>query len=135
MKKIILFIGALFMASCMFTACGGNTDNAKGQDAQYEEYSADDELMEGGDDYTKDSGSVNCDEFIKGYERFIDQYVVILNKMANNPEDLSVMTDYSRIMTEASTWSEKSNDCADDPKYAARLMNLQTKLMNVAAQE
>lgn len=80
---------------------------------------------------TKSSG--DCDEFLKGYENFMEQYIDIMKKMQNNPNDNSVMTDYTTMMTEATEWADKTADCAEDAKFAAKLTEIQMKIANAAS--
>ena len=79
------------------------------------------------------SSSGECDEFLDGYEKFMDEYIVIIKKMQKNPNDMSVMTDYTSIMTEATEWAEKTADCAADAEFAAKFAAIQMKIANAAS--
>jgi hypothetical protein len=75
----------------------------------------------------------DCDEFLEGYEKFMDEYIAIIKKMQKNPDDMSVMTDYTSMMTEATEWTEKTADCAADAEFASKFAAIQMKIANAAA--
>lgn len=79
------------------------------------------------------SSSDDCDEFLAGYEKFMDKYIDVLKKYKANPTDASIMSDYTSLMTEATEWSTKTADCAADPKFAAKFVAIQTKIANAAS--
>ena len=82
---------------------------------------------------SESSTSNNYDEFLKGDEKFMDKYIAIIKKMKNNPNDMSVMTDYTSMMTEATEWAEKTADCAADAKFASKFAAIQMKIANAAS--
>jgi len=65
-------------------------------------------------------GSGDCDKFLKQYEEFITEYVKVLKKYKNSPTDMSIMADYTRLMTKASEWNEYPDDCGDDAAFVAK---------------
>jgi hypothetical protein len=79
------------------------------------------------------NSSDNCDEFLKGYEEFMNKYIAIAKKMKNNPNDMSIMSDYTSMMTEASEWAEKTADCAADAKFTSKFAAIQMKIANAAS--
>lgn len=79
------------------------------------------------------SSSGDCDKFLKGYEKFMDEYIAVIKKMKNNPNDMSVMTDYTSMLTEAAEWAEKTADCAADAKFASKFAAIQMKIANAAS--
>lgn len=79
------------------------------------------------------SGSVSssdCDKFLKGYEKFMLEYIDVLKKYQKNPSDPSIISDYTSMLSKANDWAEKTADCANDSKYAAKLLEIQTKIAN-----
>lgn len=74
------------------------------------------------------SSSGDCDEFLEGYEEFMDNYVAILKKYKNNPSDMSILSDYTSLTSEAQEWATKTAECANDPKYASKLSAIQMKI-------
>jgi hypothetical protein len=154
MKLFKLKIGFLTMAcaSMFLVSCGGGD---KKNDSNVEKYS-DENISSDYDDYSDDeyenissdygdvsvdeiedtpstSSSNNCEEFLNGYEKFMDKYIAVIKKMKNNPSDMSVMTDYTSMMTEATEWSSKTADCAADAEFAAKFAAIQMKIANAAS--
>ena len=79
------------------------------------------------------SSSGDCDDFLEGYEKFMDDYIAILKKYKNDPTDASVLSEYTSIMSEASKWSSKTADCAADSKFASKFAAIQMKIANAAS--
>lgn len=77
--------------------------------------------------------SSDCDKFLKGYEKFVLEYIDVLKKYKNNPNDPSVISDYTKMMSNANEWSEKIENCANDSKYAAKILEIQTKIANAVS--
>lgn len=75
----------------------------------------------------------NCEEFLDGYEKFMDDYIAIIKKMKNNPTDQTILTEYTSMMTEAAEWSTKTADCAADAKFAAKFAAIQVRIANAAS--
>lgn len=51
---------------------------------------------------------------LDSYEKFFSEYVAIMKKYANNPTDLSILTDYTRYMSEYVDMMEKFEALEDD---------------------
>jgi hypothetical protein len=75
----------------------------------------------------------DCEEFLKGYEDFMDSYIAILKKYKNNPTDASILSEYTSVLSEASEWSSKTADCAADAEFAAKFTEIQMKIANAAS--
>ena len=60
-------------------------------------------------------------QFLKDYEKFMDEYIAVLKKYMKNPLDMSVLSDYTTMMTELSEWDEKYDDMSDDLDNPAEL--------------
>ena len=78
------------------------------------------------------SNNSECDEFLEGYENFMDNYIVILKKSKADPTDMSIMTEYMSLMTEASEWTSKTPDCTD-MAFLGKLSKIQMKMATAAA--
>lgn len=57
-------------------------------------------------------------QFLKDYEEWVDSYVEFMKKYKNNPTDASLLTEYSKFMTDTTEWSKKAQ------KYQDELQNL-----------
>lgn len=88
---------------------------------------------DGEDSESELSGSGDCDEFLAGYEEFMDEYITILENYQNDPSDASLVADYTRMMNEASKWASRAPDCSSDPTFAAKLTAIQMKISNAAS--
>lgn len=101
-----------------------------------DESSSNDQINEEEADNSDDessSSSDDCDEFLNEYEQFMKEYIVIIKKMKSNPTDMSIMSDYSDMMSEAEEWADKTSDCEGDAKFAAKFAAIQMKIANAAS--
>jgi len=75
----------------------------------------------------------SCDKFLEGYENFGNKLIEIVNKMKDNPKDLTVISEYTKLLSEYAQWSQVSNDCSKDPEFMRKFADIQlridTKLM------
>lgn len=98
--------------------------------------SEDDRILSDSEDNIVDDEAVSsskgsdCDKFLDGYERFMIKYIAIIKKYQKNPTSASVLSEYTSLMAEAQEWSDKTADCASNPKFAARLAAIQMKIAN-----
>ena len=114
MKKLTFLI--VIISIIGFTSCGGSKTEKK-DSTQKEE---------------KLSGSINdCDEFLEHYEKWIDEYLEIIDSYFKNPADETIATKYMALMQEGMEWSTKwvaLVDCADDEKYEKRFEEISKKV-------
>jgi hypothetical protein len=142
MKKLMTIFGAILFASAILSSCSGSDKNTIDDlDDAIENYSdsnIDDTYNESSEsedisnDEIESSSSSDCDQFIKDYEEFVNSYIVIIKKMKANPSDMSIMSEYTEMASNASTMQSDAADC-NDIKYAAKLSQLATKMANAAA--
>lgn len=76
------------------------------------------------------TGNSDCDQMLADYENFMNDYVSILKQYKEDPSDVSVLSDYQRLMTESAEWSTKISDCANDPTFAPKFSAIQVKIAN-----
>ncbi|MCO5269067.1 MAG: hypothetical protein M9897_09255 [Brumimicrobium sp.] len=152
MKKVTVIFGALFFALFMMTSCGGKSSSESDFDKTIEQLDemrnlTDSNLDDSDESSTSDESSdvleeeklssssgSDCDEFLKGYEKFMDKYIAIVKKQKNNPTDMSIMSEYSSMMSEASEWADKiTDDCANNPDFMAKYTKIQMKIANAAS--
>ena len=127
----------------------GVTNNAQDTDAELEdvmdvmedvEGAMEDvmDVMEDVEDAMEDvvvadrSNNSECDEYLAGYEKFMDNYITILKKQQADPSDMSIMEEYMSIMTEGTEWASKTPDCTD-MEFLEKLMEIQMKMANAAS--
>jgi len=89
--------------------------------------SSSDEITESSSTSSKD-----CEKFINDYEKFVSSYIAILKKYKANPNDMSILTEYSEMASKAVTMKKDASSCTD-AKYVVKLMKLNTKIANAAA--
>ena len=147
------FTGFAFMAVMFLASCGGGdvessiSDFASESEDAYEEMSNEieeayeevaNEIEEAYEEVANEvvvadqSNNSECDEFLEGYENFMDNYIVILKKSKADPTDMSIMTEYMSLMTEASEWTSKTPDCTD-MEFLLKLNKIQMKMATAAA--
>lgn len=147
------FTGFAFMAVMFLASCGGGdvessiSDPTSEIEDAYEEVSNEiedayeemsNEIEEAYEEIANEvvvadrSNNSECDEFLEGYENFMDNYIVILKKSKADPTDMSIMTEYMSLMTEASEWTSKTPDCTD-MAFLGKLSKIQMKMATAAA--
>lgn len=145
------FTGFAFMAVMFLASCGGGdvesaiSDSTSEIEEDYEEVSneieeayeemsneIEDAYEEMSNEVVVSSNNAECDEFLEGYENFMDNYIVILKKSKADPTDMSIMTEYMSLMTEASEWTSKTPDCTD-MEFLLKLSKIQMKMTTAAA--
>lgn len=77
--------------------------------------------------------SEDCEEFLKGYEKFMEDYLVIVKKYKANPSDMSILTEYTKMVSKSNEWADKTADCASDPKFTSKFVAIQTKILNASS--
>ena len=134
------FTGFAFMAVMFLASCGGGDVESAISDSTTETEEASEEIsteVEEAEVATEvvvadRSNNSECDEFLEGYENFMDNYIVILKKSKADPTDMSIMTEYMSLMTEASEWTSKTPDCTD-MEFLLKLSKIQMKMATAAA--
>ena len=116
----------------LIMSCGdGKTDSEQATDMM--ESTSDEvseELSETMDEAS--SSSSDCEQFCDDYEAFVDDYIEVLKKYKANPSDMSILTEYSSMMSKASSMQNVSADCAGDLKAAARMSASAMKMAQAA---
>ena len=75
----------------------------------------------------------DCDEFIEGYEKFMDDYIGILKKYSNDPTDMTILSEYTTTIAKVGEWSEKAvsiDECFKDEKFVKKYTDIQMKIAN-----
>jgi hypothetical protein len=131
MMNKLPFTGFAFMAVMFLASCGGGDVESAISDSTTETEEASEEISN--EVVVADrSNNSECDEFLEGYENFMDNYIVILKKSKADPTDMSIMTEYMSLMTEASEWTSKTPDCTD-MAFLGKLSKIQMKMATAAA--
>jgi len=103
--------------------------------------SNDTEENESADESTEETsdGDEEWRQFLKDYEAWVDNYVEIVKKYNENPADLSILADYTKLVSEMSDWTERADeieaeleDTSAATEYAAELLRIAGKLAEAA---
>lgn len=79
-----------------------------------------------------DNSGGDCEKFLKDYEAFVNSYVAFMKKYKANPTDMTLLANYSKMLEKAGKMEDRAKDCNDDPKFAARLAKIATKMAAAA---
>ncbi len=144
--KPIYYIHMLLFATVLgLTACGGSSSKEEKntmpassveekQESSSSASSSSSESKDSDAETKEDSGlSSECEAFLKGYESYMNKYIATIKKMKSNPADLSVMSDYTELASEASKWTNKGTDCVANAKYLERFNEIQQKITEAAS--
>ena len=132
--------GVILFALTILTSCSESSSNdsdkqkdeSNDSDKQKDEQSGSETEEETDYGYEEDATG-DCDQFIADYEAFVNSYIVIIKKMKANPSDMSIMSEYTEMVSTATTMQENVGDCMGDAKYAVKLTKLLTKMTNALA--
>lgn len=123
MKKLL----ALFLASIMIislTACTSsseNNENSKSQEAASSE-----------SNQTVTADDAKWKQFIRDYEAWADDYVQLVKKYKDNPTDLSILSEYTKTVSDLATWSEKAKEIELELKDTSAALEFSTELLRIA---
>jgi hypothetical protein len=146
MNKLLSFFCTPLIICVILVSCSGRNSQIEGDDTSSwteknteinnentdfdnSEYNLDLDL----DDEPASASTGGCEELLKNYEKFLNNYIPTIKKMKNNTNVLSVMMDYSALMNEAADWTAKTSYCAADARYASKFFAIQMKIANTAA--
>lgn len=87
----------------------------------------------GNNEVSKSSGS-DCEKYLKEYEKFVMDYIEIIKKYKKNPTDNSILSDYTRMVSEANDWTTKIQDCQNDPTLFQKYTELTQKIATAASE-
>ncbi len=119
--KNLIYLSIIFLF--VLVSCGGNNDK---KDSQKDAESS----VEKSVDAEEFDTAKNCDEFIDQYEKWMDDYVALLEKYMKNPMDADLMQEYMEVSQEAMSWLEQWTNlaaCASKDKYQKRFNEISDK--------
>jgi len=148
MKKLMTFFGAMIFASAILTSCGGG-EKKEGNEATKEnpttttvdpsssssapstsnqEDKSSTEASNASETPEASKGSGDCDKFCSDYEAFANEYIAFMKKYKANPNDPSMLAEYSSMVSKAADMEKSSKDCASDVKVAERISKIPAKI-------
>jgi hypothetical protein len=119
--KQLLYLSAIF-TFLLLSGCGNSAKEKKSRDEAGTEETAD-SLKSG--DKIKD-----CDDFLDRYEKWMDEYLALLEEYMENPMDAELMAKYMELAGEALTWATQWGalyDCAGNEEYEKRFEAIEEK--------
>ncbi len=139
MKKIMVILVVLSIVFSL-TGCGGaKVPTSKDTDDYNDVSEVQNATLDTSNAETlSNSNNTEWKQFIKDYNAWVDEYIKIVKKYKANPTDLSIMTDYTKMISEMTDWAERSEkleeelDTTDALEFAAELAKIAQKLAEVA---
>ena len=133
MKTLIYFVA--FSMLVLISGCGGTNSKSEqktaGSEAVVTEEApeTDNETQE---TVEQEETEINtCDEFLDRYEKWVDDYLDLLEKFKKNPADPDLSQKYLKVTNELADWSQqwfKFIDCNDQEKYEKRFDAISDKV-------
>ena len=126
MKKLwTLLIAVVILLS--LTACGSETIPTN-------EDTANNNVVSETTDEKNENSSNDAEwkQFLKDYEGWVDNYIEITKKYKANPSDLSILTDYTEMVSELTEWSEKADEIELELKDSDAALEYSNELMRIA---
>ena len=56
------------------------------------------------------SGDTDWKQFLKDYEAWVDDYIAIVKKYKDNPTDMSILSDYTEMISDMTEWTERADE-------------------------
>ena len=76
----------------------------------------------------------DCENFLDEYEAYADSYAVVATKYAQNPADMSIISEYSDMATKAQEMEQTKPDaCQTDEAFMKRYSRITAKVTKAAA--
>ena len=95
-----------------------------------------------GEETEETSSTEEWREFLADYEAWVDGYIAVIKKYKANPSDLSILSEYTSLVTELAEWTEEANDLSnsivdieDAAEYSAELMRIAAKIATAAEEQ
>ena len=144
MKKQLLTFAAI--STMILASCGGSNEVESDLDSLLDEIEMTDETenetvidmddeSESNTEIIDDSSSSDeWDSVLDDYESYVDDYVAIIKKQKENPDDMSIMTEYQELMQKGTEWSTKMSEMSSNfgPEQLSRMLEIQAKLSKAA---
>lgn len=139
MNKAISIILALFMVVSI-TACSENDVSTNGEGATnpketvsiVEEGTSGESISEETAGKEEENDKAVWKEFLKEYEAWVDNYIAVLNKYKESPTDLSILSDYSKMIADLADWTERIEDVQDSIMDAEDAVEYSKEILRIA---
>ena len=119
-----IFVSIIFCVAMLLTSCGNNQ-------SKKESVNDTDELTNKSLKSDNFEGAKDCDEFIDQYEKWMNDYIKLIEKYMKNPMDAELMEEYMKVAQESMNWMNQWNSklsyCASKKKYEKRFNEITEK--------
>lgn len=140
MKKAISIILALFIVASI-TACGVNdvstsgdgTTDPKETVSVVEEGTSGESVSEETAGKEEKNDDAPWKKFLKEYEDWVDNYIAVLNKYKEDPTELSVLSDYSKMIADLADWTGRIEDVQDSIMDVDDAVEYSKEILRIAA--
>ncbi len=116
------FMPIIICTVMLFASCGNSQTGEKEQPANTTDQAA---------EQNNADEAKNCDEFIDQYEKWMDNYLEMIEKYMKNPMDATLSADYMKLAQEGADWMTQWNGklyyCASKEKYQKRFDQISKK--------
>lgn len=136
MKRIVCMVLALLMM-VTFVGCG-TADTSVDTDVSGDTVAADvgstEQASTDANDVVSDeeTDSAEWKEFLKDYEKWVDEYIVVVKKYKDNPTDFSILSDYTEMMADLVDWSTKADDVQKSIKNTDDALEYSKEVLRIA---
>lgn len=69
-----------------------------------------------------------CEQFLRDYEKWVKNYIILIERYQQNPNDKTIMKDYEGMVRQIRTWDIRSRTCINDTAILHRYFQLQELL-------
>ena len=69
-----------------------------------------------------------CEQFLQDYENWVKNYISLIERYQQNPNDRTIMKDYEGMVRQIGTWDIRSRTCINDEAILQRYFQLQELL-------
>ena len=69
-----------------------------------------------------------CEQFLQDYENWVKNYISLIERYQQNPNDRTIMKDYENMVGQIRTWDIRSRTCINDTAILHRYFQLQELL-------
>lgn len=80
-----------------------------------------------------DSNGYTWRQWLKDYEAWVDEYIVILKKYHENPTDMSILSDYTKMLNELAEWEERTDEMKDEIKDTSEVLEFTSEITRILA--
>lgn len=70
--------------------------------------------------------------FLKEYEEWVDEYIALVKKYKSNPLDMSILADYTKMVSEMTDWTKRADEIKEELKDPDALAEFTKELLRIS---